>query len=164
MSFLFDDVSRVIGSSVSRRKMLGMVGGAVGGAMLASLGLRSTAFATVHCEKGDTVCGKNCCPPSKVCMNGICCPPSDTNCGGSCCPGTCYGSLCCGKGATLCGGKCCAPGLVCCNGKCCSYPGAICFNGKCCDSAIVCNGVCCTTNQICCKGKCVDKHESPIRC
>ena len=112
MSFLFDDVSRAVGSSVSRRKMLGMVGGALGGAMLASLGLRASAFGaeppdSPRCKAGYTPCGNSCCPPSKVCVNGICCPPGYTNCKGKCCGGTCYGSLCCGKDATLCGGKCC---------------------------------------------------------
>jgi len=169
MSSLFDDVSRVIGSSVSRRKMLGMVGSAVGGAVLASLGLRGAAFGAESpdsppCKAGYTPCGSICCPPSKVCVNGICCPPGYTNCNGKCCGGTCYGSLCCGKNATLCGGKCCEPGLICCNGVCCSVPGSVCFNNKCCASGIVCNGVCCNTNSICCKGKCVDKHESPKNC
>ena len=45
MSLLFDDVSRIVASPVSRRKMLGLVGGAVGGAVLASLGLGKPAAA-----------------------------------------------------------------------------------------------------------------------
>ena len=169
MSLLFDDVSRVIGSSVSRRKMLGMVGGAVGGAILASLGLKATAFGdespAKKCGPGLTPCGTNCCKSTQICADGICCAPSQINCNGKCCNGTCTNGVCCGKNLTYCGGVCCAAGIICCNGKCCNNPTAVCFNGKCCGSGIVCNGVCCNPNQVCCDGKkCVDKHESPIKC
>jgi hypothetical protein len=165
MSLLIDDVSRIIGSPVSRRKMLGMVGGTVGGALLASLGLRAAAFGAPPCKAGDTACGTKCCTPSQVCMDGLCCAQGQTNCGGKCCSGTCTNGVCCKNSTFYCGGKCCASGLTCCNNVCCSYPGATCYNGKCCDSGIICNGVCCTTNQVCCDNKkCVDKHESPIKC
>jgi hypothetical protein len=172
MSSLFDDVSRVIGSSVSRRKMLGMVGGAVGGAVFASLGLRAAAFGAQSpqtakkCPPDKTACGTNCCDPHQVCVDGeICCPPGHISCNGKCCGGTCTNGLCCGKNYTYCGGVCCPDGIVCCNGKCCGSTNAVCFNGKCCGSGIICNGVCCDPNEICCDGKrCVDKHESPIKC
>src|SRR5271157_3843161 len=101
MSFLFDDVSRAIGSPVSRRKMLGMVSGAVGGAILTSLGLRAAAFGaqtpkTTKCGPNHTVCGTNCCNSAEVCVNGICCPPGYINCNGKCCGGTCNNGICCG--------------------------------------------------------------------
>jgi hypothetical protein len=168
MSFLFDDVSRVIGSPVSRRKMIGMVGGAVGGALLTSLGLRAAAGAqtpTTKCPPGKTVCGAYCCSSDQVCLNGLCCPPDHVNCNGKCCGGTCNNGVCCGKNLTYCGGACCSEGIICCNGKCCGSTTAVCYNGKCCGSGIICNGVCCDPNQVCCDGKkCVDKHESPIKC
>lgn len=171
MNSLFDDVSRVIGSPVSRRKMLSLVGSAVGGAMFASLGLRATAFGaqtpenTAKCGPHQKACGKNCCDPDRVCVEGICCPPGQTNCNGKCCGGTCTDGVCCGKESHYCGGACCPDGIVCCNGKCCGSKSSVCFNGKCCLSGIICNGVCCQPNEICCDGKrCVDKHISPDRC
>ena len=167
MSLLIDDVSRIVASPVSRRKMLGMLSGAIGGAMVASLGLRTAAFAAAvpPCKAGQTPCGTTCCGSPKVCVNGICCPAGDVNCGGKCCPGTCTNGLCCGKNTTYCNGKCCAAGNICCNGVCCTSSQAVCLNGKCCASGIVCNGVCCNPNQICCEGKkCVDKHKSPVKC
>ena len=79
MSSLFDDVSRIVASPVSRRKMLGLVGGAVGGAVLASLGLSKTVDAfgdsgggKSKCPKGQTACGSACCTSSQVCSNGKC--------------------------------------------------------------------------------------------
>jgi len=170
MSFLVDDVSRIVASSVSRRKMLGVVGGAVGGAILTSLGLRTSAFAaqtptTTKCPPGKTVCGTYCCDSQQVCVKGLCCPVGYVNCNGKCCGGTCTNGMCCGKNLTYCGGVCCPDGIVCCNGKCCGSTSAVCFNGTCCGSGIVCNGVCCDPNEICCDGKkCVDKHMSPIKC
>src|SRR5271165_4018590 len=102
MSKLFDDVSRIIGSPVSRRKMLGLVGGAVGGAVLASLGL-GEAYGDDHdnkpkCGKHQIVCGRTCCDPGQTCCDG----------------------KCCGSKQVCCNGKCCSPGQTCCNGKCCS--------------------------------------------
>ena len=170
MNFLVDDVSRIVASSVSRRKMLGMVGGAVGGAVLVSLGFRTAAFGaqspnTTKCPSGKTVCGTYCCDPQQICVDGLCCPPGYVNCSGKCCGGTCTNGMCCGKNYTYCGGVCCPDGIVCCNGKCCGSTSAVCFNGTCCGSGIICNGVCCDPNEICCDGKrCVDKHMSPIKC
>jgi hypothetical protein len=167
MSFLFDDLSRAIGSPVSRRKMIGMVSGAVGGAILTSLGLRAASFAqpSTKCPPGKTVCGQYCCSSTQVCLNGLCCPTGYLNCNGKCCGGTCNNGVCCGKNLTYCGGACCSEGIICCNGKCCGSTTAVCYNGKCCGSGIICNGICCDPNQVCCDGKkCVDKHESPIKC
>lgn len=169
MNNLFDDVSRVIGSPVSRRKVLGMVGGAVGGAVLASLGLRAAAFGQEtsenkpKCGPHQTPCGKICCDSVRVCVDGICCPPGHINCAGKCCGGTCTNGKCCGKDSHYCGGVCCPNGQICCNGKCCGSTAAVCHNGKCCISGNVCNGVCCQPNEICCKGKCVDKRMSPAK-
>src|ERR1700690_69890 len=119
MSFLVDDVSRIVASSFSRRKMLGMVGSAIGGAMLASLGLRTAAFGsqtpetTAKCPPDKTACGTKCCDPHQICVHGICCPPGNINCNGTCCGGTCKNGVCCGKDLTHCGGACCAEGITC---------------------------------------------------
>jgi hypothetical protein len=137
---LFDDVSRMIASPVPRRQMLGMLGSALGGAMLASLGLRSAAF------------GQN--PGVPKCSSG------QILCNGKCCSGTCQDGRCCEKNTTHCGFECCGGGLICCNGHCCTCRTAVCFDGFCCESGIVCAGKCCDLNQMCCKGKCVNKTMS----
>src|SRR5690348_13551177 len=90
MSVLLDDISRIIASSVSRREVLKLVGGTVGGAMLASLGWSQSSPPKV-------TCGKRFCPTGDTCCHGkICCPP---------------GSQCCGPlGSPF----CCLSGCVCC--------------------------------------------------
>jgi len=140
MSAIFDDVSRIIASPISRRKALALVGKATGGAVLAALGLGAASWASPSpayddkghehdddkpkCGPNQTVCGKTCC-----------------NSGQTCCDGKC-----CGSGQSCCSGKCCDPGQTCCNGKCCSGP--------------CCNGKCCEKNQVCCDGKCLGQGVS----
>jgi hypothetical protein len=168
MNSIFDDVSRAIASPVSRRKVFGMVGGTLGGAVMASFGLRAAVFGqetpnnkTQKCGPHQFQCGNICCDSVRVCVDGICCPPGHIKCAGKCCGGTCTNGKCCGKNSYYCGGTCCPNENVCCNGKCCTSPKAVCLHNKCCISGIVCNGVCCMSNQFCCKGKCVDKRLSP---
>jgi len=100
MSTLFDDVSRIIASPVSRRKMLGLIGGAVGGAVLASFGLQAAALDENNnmpkCGTHQTLCGKTCCDPGHACCDGKCC-----------------GSKC-----VCCNGRCCDSDDVCCDGRC----------------------------------------------
>lgn len=170
MRSLFDDVSRVVGSPVSRREMVRLVGGTLGAAMFASLGLRAAALdehpaeKPPNCGPHQTVCGKLCCENGRVCVDGICCPPGQINCNGKCCGGTCTNGKCCGKNTYYCGGVCCPNGVPCCNGKCCGSTSSVCLNGKCCLSGIVCNGVCCHPNDVCCDGRCVDKKVSKVKC
>jgi hypothetical protein len=134
MSFLFDDLSRVIASEVPRRKMLGMLGAAFGGAVMVSLGLRSAAFAqdsaVLKCGSGQIICN------------------------GKCCSGTCQDGRCCEKGMNHCGYECCPEAFICCSGHCCTCKTAVCFRGFCCESGIVCDGVCCEIGQTCIEGKC----------
>jgi len=89
MSAFLDDVSRIIASPISRRQTLRLVCGAVGGTLLASLGLGGAAGpaqALVTCPKGQTACGSHCCPHSQTCCgNGKCCTPDKVCCGGLCC-------------------------------------------------------------------------------
>ncbi len=161
MSALIDDISRVIASSVSRRKAFKMVSGAMGSALLASMGLGRAAQAMGNDDGGDprcprfwVRCGEKCYPPGYTCCgNEVCegfqhCCENRHCCGGlqSCCGSSCcnFGSICCGNNT------CCRFGVACCNGKCCSSPGAIC-----------CGSSCCPQGYFCCAGSCVKKRPSP---
>ena len=115
MGTLFDDVSRIIASPVSRRKALKMVSGAFGGAILTSLGLgrpswaqtsASSAACKPACASGQTCCNGKCCGSGQKCCNGVCCSPGSTCCNGKCCSGPC------------CEDKCCAANQMCCEDKC----------------------------------------------
>jgi len=158
MSTLIDDLSRVIASPVSRRQAFKMVSGAVGGALLASLGLgRATRMLGaggnnqpcpdhgVRCngqcyQQGYACCGPTACDRNHQCCRDHCCDNKQSCCGSSCCN---YGSTCCGNNT------CCACGVACCNGKCCSSPKAIC-----------CGGACCPEGYLCCANKCVKTRPS----
>jgi hypothetical protein len=161
MSTLIDDISRVIASPVSRRQAFKMVGGAVGGALLASLGLGRATWALGADGEGDPKC-----PRFWVKCRGKCFPPGYNCCGTSVCNGdqiccsnshccddakTCCGSGCCDRHSTCCGNHtCCARNMACCNGRCCSSPSAKC-----------CGGECCPEGYLCCGGKCVRNRPSP---
>jgi hypothetical protein len=134
MSFLFDDISRVIASEFPRRKMLSMLGAAVGGAVMGSLALRSEAFAQI--------------PDVPNCGHG------EILCNGKCCSGTCQNGRCCEKNTVHCGFECCGSGLLCCNGHCCTCKTAVCFRGFCCESGVICAGKCCELDEFCVDGKC----------
>jgi hypothetical protein len=94
----FDRIARVLGSGASRRRVLhGLVGGALGGAAVASR--RSDAAAKgKRCGRGSD------CPPNQICPDGNC-----TSCRaftGSSGPFACKGPS--GQGT------CCNPGGFCC--------------------------------------------------
>jgi hypothetical protein len=133
MNALFDDISRVIASPISRREAFKRVGGTVGGAVLASLGLGRAfpglaATEPVTCGPNEFSCGNGsnatCCKAGLKCCKGgnvaLCCAP---------------GSTCCGPGENV---KCCSPGQICCgsgsHSKCCQAgPSAStpCYNATC---------------------------------
>jgi hypothetical protein len=99
MSVLFDDVSRIIASPISRREAVKRVGGLLTGALFASFRADS-AFAhpsasSLTCKKDQFICG--------VGKGATCCAK---------------GQICCTDAAN---GKayCCIPGLSCCRGTCC---------------------------------------------
>ncbi len=155
MSSLFDDISRVIASPVSRREAVRLIGGAAGGALLTALGFSKAAAwqgdsSEWHCEKGLTVCGKSCCKSNQVCCKGQCCNPGQE----------CKDGRCCNHGEVNCNGVCCAG--CCCAGKCCASPKAVCLNSVCCDSGVVCAGKCCAEKEFCVDGKC-KKVISPTK-
>jgi hypothetical protein len=114
MSLLFDDISRVIASPVSRRKMLATVGTMLGGALLAVFGLQSSALA-------DTDEDKKCiCPKGQYACHGKCCDDGTPCCGPKCCTSTkavCLKGGCCETGV-VCAGRCCCEDEHCVDGKC----------------------------------------------
>jgi len=157
MSRLFDDVSRIIASPLSRRKALALVGKATGGAVLAALGLGTVSWSSLStaydnkgndrddhgddhnkpkCGPSQTVCGKTCCNSNQTCCDGKCCSAGQT----------CCGKKCCGAGQKCCDEKCCDPGETCCKNKCCAGP--------------CCGGKCCEKHQVCCDGKCLGQGVS----
>ena len=161
MSALMDDISRVIASPVSRRQALKMVSGALGSALLASLGLGGATRALGNDGKGPPGC-----PRFWVSCNGKCYPPGYNCCGSTVCDGfhhCCQNNHCCGDLQSCCGSSCCDFASTCCgNNTCCRF-GVACCNGKCCSSprAICCGGTCCPEGYYCCAGKCVQKRPSP---
>ena len=156
MSALMDDISRIIASPISRREAFRLVGGAVGGAVLASLGLGRATRGLGAAVK---------CPPDQVVCDTICCHRYELCCGGTCYGGTvnttysccgialclksyekCCTDHCCRKTQTCCGSSCCAAGTACCNGKCCAA-GAVCCAGRCCPPGDFCCGDRCVANR-----------------
>ena len=118
MSALFDDVSRILAGPSSRRQAFRLVGGALGGAVIASLGLGRASLGW-----GAPVGN------SQASDSGVTCPTGQKHCGGL--PGICCGStqFCCGSGSNIkcCNKKCCTSpfggGTVCCDkGPFCCYP------------------------------------------
>jgi len=106
----FDEFTKVLARSTSRRQALKAIGAALGGA----LGLGQAGEALAAKCKGP---GANCNSPQQCCSlncsKGICCPSGTTNCG----RGTCVNLS---SSLTNCGscGHACAAGQGCCNGTC----------------------------------------------
>ena len=102
----FDELARGLASgTISRRRALRLVGGALVGGLLTSI-LGGVAWAEPPegrgrpCPKGQPKCGDTCCSPEDRCCRGVCTHVvfSRTNCG-------------------RCGNEC-APGEDCCGGRC----------------------------------------------
>jgi hypothetical protein len=115
MSAFLDDVSRIIARPISRRQTLRLVCTAVGGVVLASLGLSRASWGAGSpdpepqqpCPSGQTPCGSR--------QHTVCCHSNQT---------------CCGNGSNA---KCCGGGKVCCGGKCCTAgpsPSKPCFKSS----------------------------------
>jgi len=166
MSALLDDISRITASPISRRETFKLVGGAVGGALLAYLGLGRASRslgAPVTCPSNRPVlCNGNCYPRGYSCCGPTVCDTDDTCCTNHCCekPQTCCGSTCCPSGQTCINGSCCNAAHVC-SGKCCTS-GQMCINGTCCSPAQVCSfgRQCCPAGQVCCGNRCVKQNPS----
>ena len=113
MDQLFDDLARILATPMSRRKAVGLAGGALAAAVAAALGVSPAAAqvpSTGECNPQQSGSG------SKTCKaNGgtACCPP------GTCCANT-------GKARA----QCCLKGqCVCANGSCAASNGGKCPGG-----------------------------------
>lgn len=158
MSILMDDISRLIASPIPRRKALRMLGGVVGGSILASLGLERASHAMgtgMRCIGKQVPCNSTCCNPNEMCCGGTCYGAGVQalyNCCGTvlCSKASqqCCGNHCCSKKETCCGLQCCSAGRSCCHGQCCA-PGAVC-----------CGTTCCGEGKVCCNNKCVSRRPS----
>jgi hypothetical protein len=161
MSALMDDISRFIASPVSRRRAIRLVSGAVGGAVLASLGFAKASRALAAqgqyngCSDGQIPCGSTCCYTYEMC-----------------CGGTCYGfevdaayvccktQLCRKRFEQCCDNHCCQESQSCCGLQCCGR-GQSCCGNKCCEARTFCCGsTCCPLGYFCCAGKCVPSRPS----
>lgn len=127
MAEIFDDITRIVGSQIPRRRALTLIGSALAGGVLGTLWpTRAWAACKQRCsdssECADAGCGP-CCPGDTA--NSRCCDP-----GMSCnSQGKCEKKVCNKPGETVCGmanadsgnfsaKECCAP-EDCCSGKCC---------------------------------------------
>lgn len=161
----FDELTRFIGRSQSRRSMLkGLLG--IGGVAAAAsvrpgaadartIGARPTVppAPTPACQLPMQMCGGQCCGEGH-CKDGVCCPnATDVLCGGACCAtGLCTASgACCGSGEQICGAVCCPASTSCAiNGNtdyCCdAYP----CGYECCGEALqCCDRECCGDGAVC---------------
>ncbi len=169
MSALIDDVSRIIASPIPRRQALRLLGGVVGGGVLASLGLGRASRAlgapggVVPCGPGSTACGGRCCSNlAEQCCGGACVPRDHTCCSNGhqhhCSPGR----SCCG------GTECCKSGQACINANCCSNPCGTKTHAVCCGSHTTCCGtaaspICCQSGYTCCGIRCHKNTPSGSR-
>src|SRR4051794_7163415 len=107
-SNLFDDISRIVASPISRRRAFRLIVGGLAGAALGHLGVkRAWAAFTTDCKgvpNDGTLCGPEVGQVTGVCIGGICCPTAracknNTSCCGptqTCCPNaTATGAKCC---------------------------------------------------------------------
>jgi hypothetical protein len=154
----FDEFTKELVSSTSRRQALKTLAASAFGGMLAFSGLDRVFARTGRCPPGLKLCHGRCINPrtdpkncgvcgvvcaSGLCVNGLCCPPGTITCNNSCCDGTCLnGTTCCPTGQT-CGNGCCPTGQACINGN------------TCCPSKRVCGSICCPAGQVCQNGMCV---------
>ncbi len=168
MSYLIDDVARVVASPIPRRQALRFLGGAIATGIFGTLGAKLASAA--GCPRGTTACGSVCCESGKICCNEagykpFCATNGKSCCGGNSCDG---GHTCCRtgskpfqvtRGKACCGNTACNKGSICCTTssrpfcatggkKCCGS--TACGNGQAC-----CNTVCCAAHQICKNGRCL---------
>jgi hypothetical protein len=131
----FDELAREMASgSISRGKSLKLMGAALLGGTLASLGMGE---ASAHvCQPDGNACKKDaqCC--SGTCEGGQCaaaaaCIPTNCHCTTSteCCSGHCSNGVCCpsgqvGLGRGTCAIPCSSPADCPCGGECVTYQGS----------------------------------------
>jgi hypothetical protein len=154
----FDDLTRALATSTSRRQFLKTLAGGAAGGLLALLGIGEAA-ADDTCKPNGKKCRKNaqCC--SNNCVSGTCaaCPSGQRLCNGSCIPQ----NDCCTNAD-------CASDQICQNGTCvtpCTANGGICGgDGDCC-SGNCSNGFCCDPGQVgLSNGSCATPCSSTADC
>ena len=106
----FDELTRGLASgSVTRGRALRLMGAALVGGTLASLGIGEAAADPIGCKRNGKVCTKDrlCC--SRICDSGTCamcrsnggsCSDNDQCCSGNCSSGTCAVNACVQQGGT----------------------------------------------------------------
>ena len=145
----FDELARVLASgSVTRGKALRLMGAALLGGTLASLGIRQAAADNL-CKPGRKKCNKDkqCC--SGACVGGTCRPAGTLftcTCAFTQTHHTCSSAPCDGDGLKeVCTSVCANHGLWT-SGSCDNVPCAI---GSCPPGETVCGGECCTAGESC---------------
>jgi hypothetical protein len=165
---LFDEVSRILASSISRRRAFRLIIGAVaGGATATVLEPKAVALGSVACNSEDICnavfgCTENAsctgftkgvcvCDNPYTCVDGLCvCSDPFTLQGGKCvCPSgttSCPAknpTTCCGDGTPVCSqGHCCATGQVWVASMCCPAGAKAVCMGTCCKAACNAQGGC----------------------
>jgi hypothetical protein len=147
MPYLIDDVARILASPMPRREALRLVGGALAGGILGTLGLRHAAAQRKDdpddekCRAGTTKCGTRCCSGAQVC-----------------CQETDFRPFCATAGKTCCGSTACVSGQTCCRTSSrpfCATAGKTCCGRTACDKDdVCCNGQCCKDHEVCENGRC----------
>ena len=116
----FDDLTKALATSTSRRQALKAFGASVVGGILGLSGIDTALAHKPFCRGNGSKCnrGSDCC--SGYCANNVCtCPPAPA-CNSACpCPSdsTCLNGTCCPT-SQACNGACCPSGTVCVNGTC----------------------------------------------
>jgi hypothetical protein len=146
----FDELTRGLASgSISRGRALRLMGAALVGGTLASLGVGGVAVADNECKPTGKKCRKNaqCC--SGKCEGNICvaaCPSGQVLCGGSCVSNSCPTT---GQSFNTTTCKCeCPSGQEVCSGSCVTS----CTGGQVLNSSCQCE---CPSGQVLCGGSCV---------
>lgn len=176
MDKLIDNVARILGSPMPRRRALALlarslVAGVVVGGTASRLGAQSAPPCGTTTYNGTTTTASNCnanvgCPTIGACPTNCCIQTISKNCsnqGGSnrrcdltvTCAPIAAGAAC----SVTTQSTCCAPpavtgGSACCNGTCCGA-GTTCSNNVCCAAGSVgCGGTCCPSPRVCCGVTC----------
>jgi hypothetical protein len=175
----FDDFTKSLSTTTSRRQALKLFAAAGGGSVL-SLVMpgRASAIAPGRCRKNGTICRQheeccsNFCDPATLrcaCAPGAEVCPSTGTCVPACTGGKVFNTQTCQcecpPGFTECGGACCSSAQVCIrNAGCCTNPTTCTSSSECCPDyrcALVgkesricmpCAGQACFTSSTCCPG------------
>jgi len=169
----FDDLARGLADgSITRGRALRLMGAALVGGALGSLGIRGASADPKgctpngkDCKRDKQCCSGNCSSHGRCVGGGLGCLPNGDSCGsnGACCSGNCSNGFCCASGRVgLSNGTCAVPCRSPADCPDCGPPHAVCFavdrNRAFCGRRVV--GTCgpngsCPTGQFCAFGNCV---------